>query len=115
MARVLNLHIEQTLGIWWKRGLSRTEGRNQYPVIKSLNDHLKSLTSTYACRLTPEQLQMDPAVRSMVLAVFEAHGPQLWPAPDKPRPAWLTDARVNTLDGRYPRNLYFSIDVDRLL
>ena len=107
------LDVEKALGFKWPRGMNRSAGVSQYPVMKSLLGALGALAHKYACSLTPQRLQMSAEVKAATNTMFETHGPQLWPEPEQDRPAWLADAEKNKLDGRYPRNLYYSDVKDR--
>ncbi|KAK4889447.1 hypothetical protein LTR27_011791 [Elasticomyces elasticus] len=107
---------ERSLGIWWPRGLARHKGRLEYPVIKTLLTRIKNLGEIYVAHTRTEILQCD-TLRTSSIEIFNHVGPHLWPTPQEDpegrRFSWLADATVATLDGLYPRNLYYSVLQDR--
>ncbi|KAK3656812.1 hypothetical protein LTR56_002793 [Elasticomyces elasticus] len=107
---------ERSLGIWWPRGLARHKGRLEYPVIKTLLTQIQNLGEIYVAHTRTEILQCD-TLRTTSIEIFNHFGPRLWPTPQEDpegrRFSWLADATVDTLDGLYPRNLYYSNLQDR--
>lgn len=105
--------IEKSLGICWPNGLMRHNGGSTYPVIKSLRDDLKRISENHACRLTVEEIRVSPTIKAEADRCFDRYGSRLWPDIDQVRPDWLASAQNNTLDGRYPRDLCYSVLSDR--
>ncbi|KAK5732298.1 hypothetical protein LTR17_010612 [Elasticomyces elasticus] len=107
---------ERSLGIWWPRGLARHKGRLEYPVIKTLLTQIQNLGEIYVAHTRTEILQCE-TLRTTSIEIFNHVGPRLWPTPQEDpegrRFSWLADATVDTLDGLYPRNLYYSDLQDR--
>ncbi|KAK3632697.1 hypothetical protein LTR56_016167 [Elasticomyces elasticus] len=107
---------ERSLGIWWPRVLARHKGRLEYPVIKTLLTQIKNLGEIYVAHTRTDILQCD-TLRTNSIEIFNHVGPRLWPTPQEDpegrRFSWLADATVDTLDGLYPRNLYYSDLQDR--
>ncbi|KAK3669757.1 hypothetical protein LTR78_010385 [Recurvomyces mirabilis] len=102
--------LEKFLGFKWERTISRAKDRQKYPVIKDLNDELKSVTEHYSTLTRAELLNCTEFVEKSN-AIFDAIGPRLWPdegRSDLVRSQWLATAAVDNLGGQYPEDLYFA-------
>lgn len=107
------LEIERCLGFWWPRGISRQRGRCEVPVVKALLDKIGPVVIQHSTTL-PASFHTSEELKVQANDIFDAMGPKLWPDSSVNRSAWLaTNADVKTLEGFYPRDLYFSNPKDQ--
>ncbi|KAK3069256.1 hypothetical protein LTR53_012545 [Teratosphaeriaceae sp. CCFEE 6253] len=111
--------LEKSLGIRWHQGLvgSRHEGRLEIPVIGDLMGHMKAVVESFHARSKAE-IMSSAVFKDTVYRIFESIGPRMWPRLDEDlegqRFNWLASANRDSLDGHYPRDLYYAVDHDKL-
>ncbi|KAK5716798.1 hypothetical protein LTR17_016323 [Elasticomyces elasticus] len=108
--------LEKSLGFNFSRGLSRTKGRRNIPIIAELEDAYNSIIATHRKHSRLDVLP-NAELEASADRAFDLLGPRLWPTPEEDtagyRFQWLADASQNDLSGRYPKNLYFACEQDR--
>ncbi|KAK4902826.1 hypothetical protein LTR27_000765 [Elasticomyces elasticus] len=108
--------LENRLGFNFSRGLSRTKGRLNIPVIAELKKAYYDIIATH-CKYSRLDVLPYAELEASADRTFELLGPRLWPEPEDDeagyRFQWLADASENNLTGRYPKDLYFAREHDR--
>ncbi|KAK5680315.1 hypothetical protein LTS10_007242 [Elasticomyces elasticus] len=108
--------LENRLGFNFSRGLSRTKGRLNIPVIAELEKAYDDIIATH-CKYSRLDVLPYAELEASADRTFELLGPRLWPEPEDDeagyRFQWLADASENNLTGRYPQDLYFAREHDR--
>ncbi|KAK5739326.1 hypothetical protein LTR17_005432 [Elasticomyces elasticus] len=108
--------LENRLGFNFSRGLSRTKGRLNIPVIAELEKAYDDIIATH-CKYSRLDVLPYAELEASADRTFELLGPRLWPEPEDDKAGyrfqWLADASENNLTGRYPQDLYFAREHDR--
>ncbi|KAI6806689.1 hypothetical protein KC332_g10353 [Hortaea werneckii] len=110
--RLKILDIERKLGVWFPLGLSRHKDRLKIPLLKDFNEDIKRLTTSYGGKNQAE-IRDSETLRIDAENLFQKYGPELWSDDTQDRLRWLADASQTSLNGAYPRDLYYSKQEDR--
>ena len=102
------------MGFRLDRGMSRSYGRMQIPVIKELLTTIRDPITRYG-KHAPADIWDDRDLASEAEEIFNRLGPKLWPDPDLQgdRSHWLVDAGAAEYNGVCERDYYFSNREDR--
>ncbi|KAM3413558.1 hypothetical protein BST61_g11546 [Cercospora zeina] len=104
------LSIERTLGLKSERGVSR-QGNKDSPPIEAILKGIKLIMVAYVNQdLTV--IRDSEALKAEATALFDKHGPQIWPGPDEPRPHWIEEPSETRHDGKYPQVRHYAVPED---
>lgn len=106
-SRLTIIDVEKSMGIKFPLGLHRHPGGSLIAEVNEAKVEVNNLTAYYGF-YTPEQIRISHELEEASIAAFNNIGPRFWP--DHPRRyQWLADPGFDDLDGRYPRELFFSV------